>query len=144
MNCRNQTKTMKQQKHELQTRTGRRTRRASAANCCAVPSLMLKPRNTPYPLPGLGRKGASLPYMANEIVVATLFMVPRWRPHQFFPLLLCAGCRWIPLVFVSNLPFGLLQYIVQNSTKCRLGRNSWRHSVHPYGGTRCVHPVCFI
>ena len=111
---------------------------------CAVPSLMLKPRNTPYPLPGLGRKGASLPYMANEIVVATLFMVPRWRPHQFFPLLLCAGCRWIPLVFVSNLPFGLLQYIVQNSTKCRLGRNSWRHSVHPYGGTRCVHPVCFI
>ena len=45
---------------------------------CAVLSLLLKPGNTPsLSLPGLGSKGASLPYMANEIVVATLFMVPR-------------------------------------------------------------------
>ena len=43
---------------------------------CVVPSLLLKPGNTPF-TPGLGIKGASLPYMANEIVVATLFMVPR-------------------------------------------------------------------
>ena len=60
---------------------------------CAVLSLLLKPGNTPsLSLPGLGSKGASLPYMANEIVVATLFMVPRWL-YQCFPLLLCAGCR---------------------------------------------------
>ena len=55
-------------------------------------------KNTPYGLSGLGSKGASLPYMANQIVVATLFMVPYWRLYQYFPLLLCAGCRWIPLV----------------------------------------------
>ena len=48
-------------------------------------------RQHPLPLPGLGSKGASLPYKANEIVVATLFMVPRWRLYQYFPLLLCAG-----------------------------------------------------
>ena len=55
---------------------------------CAVPSLLLKPDNTPYPLPGLGSKGVSLPYMANEKVEATLFMVLCWRLYQYFPLLL--------------------------------------------------------
>ena len=44
----------------------------------ALPSLLLKPGNTPYPFPGLGSKGASLPCMANEKVAAALFMVSRW------------------------------------------------------------------
>ena len=84
--------------------------------------------------------------MANEIVVATLFMFPRWRLYQYVRLLLCVGCRWIPLVFASYVPFRLFQYIVKNNTKCRLGGNSysWRYSLRPYGGAQCEHPVCFI
>ena len=34
-------------------------------------------------LPRPGSKGAGLPYVANDIVVATLFMVPRWRLYQY-------------------------------------------------------------
>ena len=78
---------------------------------CAVLSLLLKPGNTPsLSLPGLGSKGASLPYMANEIVVATPFVVPHWRICQYFHLLLFAGCRWIPIVFAINIPFRLFQH----------------------------------
>ena len=82
-------------------------------------------RQHSLPLPGCGSKGASLPYMVDEIVVATLFMVPRWL-YQFFPLLLCAGCRWIPLVFASSIRFKLFQY--KKKTKYRLGGNSPHHS----------------
>ena len=67
----------------------------------AVPS-GVKTRQHPLPLPSPGSKGTSLPYMANEIVVATLFMVSRKRLYQYLSLLLCGGCRWIPLMFASN------------------------------------------
>ena len=56
---------------------------------CAVPSLLLKLGNTTYPLTGIGSKGVSLPYMASEIVVATLFMVPRWRLCEYFGFFGC-------------------------------------------------------
>ena len=71
--------------------------------------LAVETRQHPLPVPGFGRKDASLPSMANEIVVATLSMVPRWRLDQYFPLLLCAGCHWVPLEFAGNVPYRLFQ-----------------------------------
>ena len=61
---------------------------ASILTVCRL--VAVETRQHPLPLPGLGGKGAGLPYMAKEIVVATLFTVPRWL-YQCFPLLLCAG-----------------------------------------------------
>ena len=77
-------------------------------SCCAF--VAVETGQHPLPLPGLGSKCASLPYMANEIVVATPFVVPHWRICQYFHLLLFAGCRWIPIVFAINIPFRLFQH----------------------------------
>ena len=41
--------------------------------CCAFVAVETRQ----HPLPGFGSKGADLPYVANEIVVATLFMAKR-------------------------------------------------------------------
>ena len=95
---------------------------AGASILAVLRLVAVETRQHPFPLLGLGSKGASRPYMANELVVATLFIVPRWRLYQYSPLLLCAGCRWIPLVFVSNtISFRFFQYIEENNTKFRLG-----------------------
>ena len=54
--------------------------------CCAFVVVENRQQH-PLPLSGHGSKGSSLPYMANEIAAATLFMVPGWRQYQtcFFP-----------------------------------------------------------
>ena len=135
-----------------------------------MPSLLLKPGNTPYPLPGLGSKGASLPYMANEIVAATLFMVPRWQLYISILSFAAVSLLPIPFVFGSNVPYRLFQTTGTKYYKMSTGGNSWhysacpyahmgvpnaytqlgefmalfRMSVRPYGGTQCVHSVCFI
>ena len=88
--------------------------------CCAF--VAAETRQHPLPLPGLGSKGASLSYMSYEINVATLFMVPRWRLHQHVPLLLSAGCGWIPLS--CSPAICRRDYSnVKNATKYRLRRN---------------------
>ena len=60
---------------------------------CAVPSLVESKQQHPLPLPSLGSEGASLPYMANKISAATVFMVTRWRQYQYLPSLLGADSR---------------------------------------------------
>lgn len=79
---------------------------------CAVRSLLLTPGNNPCP----GSDGGGLSYVANDIVVATFFMVPRWRQYRYVlrlvmcvPLLLRAVCRWVSLVCVSSIPLRLFQ-----------------------------------
>ena len=72
--------------------------------CCAFVAVESKQ----HPLRGLGSKGAGVSYVANEIVVATLFMVPPWRLYRYVQRLcvhlLCAGCRGVSLVCFSNIP----------------------------------------
>ena len=67
--------------------------------CCCVPAgasilaalrlVAVETRQHPLPLPGLGSKGASLPYMTNEIVVATLFT--SWSHVRYIDVFLCCG-----------------------------------------------------
>ena len=52
--------------------------------CCAFVAVETRQN----PLHVLGSEGAGLPHVANEIVVVTLFMVPRWRLYQYA----CGGC----------------------------------------------------
>ena len=54
-------------------------------DCCAFVAV----ESGQHPFPGLGSKDASLLYVANEIVVSTLVMVPRWRLCQYPSLCCC-------------------------------------------------------
>ena len=83
-------------------------------------------------LPVLGNKGTSLPYVANEINVATVLMAPRLRLNQYFTLLLCAGCRWVPLMFVYQNHSDY--FSINKITRYRLGGNSPDVDIH----TTCV------
>ena len=136
MNCRNQTKTMKQQKHELQTRTGRRTRRASAANCCAVPSLMLKPDNTP--LARARRQGRGSALRTNEIVVVTTFMVSSWRLYRYaqqlcvFICCVMAGEGSLSCVPATYIPCRFLYPTTEHKTSTWSDSPPSRYSMRAY------------
>ena len=70
---------------------------------CAVPSSLLKPGNTSYPCPASEARVPLLPYTANEIVVGTLFMIPRWRLQQYID----TWCGCVCFLAVCLLPMGL-------------------------------------
>ena len=87
--------------------------------------------------PLLRSKGAGLPCVTNEIVVATLFMVPRWRLCRYVRLYAyvfpCCAC-WLPMGLcrvrhqdaVHALPF---QNRTQNFESLR-AYHAWSHYRH--------------
>ena len=84
----------------------RRTSRASGSVfqlCCAFVAIV----TSQYSLPGLGSKGAGLPYVANEIIVATLFMVPRLEAVSIRAAVFPCCVLWLPMALVcsSIIPF---------------------------------------
>ena len=82
---------------------------AGASILAVLRLVAVETRQHPLPLPGLGSKGASLPYMANGIVVATLFM--SWSRVGCINASFAAVYRlpMDPFVFASNIPFELFQ-----------------------------------
>ena len=60
---------------------------AGASILAVLRPVAVETRQHALPLPGLGSKGASLSYMANEIVVATLFM--SWSRVGYIDSFLC-------------------------------------------------------
>ena len=70
-----------------------------------------------YPLPGLGRKSAGLPCVANAIAVATLSMVPRWRLYRSVQRLCVCSLA------VCWLPMGLSRVLQQYTILALLSNN---------------------
>ena len=99
---------------------------AGASILAALRLVTVEIRQHSLPLPVLGSKGASLPCMVYEIVVATLFM--SWSRVGHIVVFLCccvlaadASPSYSPAVYHLN------SSDVSMKTKCQLGCNSPHH-----------------
>ena len=105
---------------------------AGASVLAVLRLLAVETGRQPLLLPVLGSTDASVFYTANEIVVATLFRVPRCRLYQRFSLLLCARLPRDPSRVRQQYTIQTLP--IQKNNKYRLGRNFHHHGSSGEGG----------